>query len=583
MLFFSRVRYYIPQRRNKTNHKMRTARKIIPVSGVSDSSSSDAASQDDYDSAVGSELSVPMVPRGRTQGHPRTDEEIEEDEPPPRRSSRLRRRRRSRRRRTRSRMRSALEPSKKRGSPDPFPSEPKDAYVTVPAATFAGGMEDAPPLPLTPPEQLSEVDMRTIPMIAGWMKAVGTRSTEMRDEIVIAMASRFEKMMRPLITLLMGIAGQLSRPLSDLVREKTDLEKALLEDLSLSPAQTMALLTYWSRFRPFVTTLRSVSDEDVIESIEKLRPSLLQLEKASQQIQRLQKEIRERSEEESLAELRETLATEKEKLRLAEQAVRENLFKKGIPQSEEAVPEFPPTSPLPESRHGPPFFGARIGARFGTIHRRLRMEFAGSKCPIARLATQFAGSAAAASIGANSDGEGGVGGDGLVELIRGFVLSIAREKIPPEIETATELLSAVTPATSFAINAELERVRGIMDADGITIDAINKDMSVRVKFAELVGTRMASGEYGRSARAEGGKYHAYRNKEDFVNEQAELLMWFERLTYDDRSKTFSKKGQSFGGCPRPTVLQRTPGAPAPLTHGEMMGNFLRWRLRGSGM
>jgi len=449
------------------------------------------------------------------------------------------------------------------------PSPEQTAYDTVPASDFLGEST-----PQTPQDQrLPSVAA----LIGGWPEYVEARTREFKNSLLTGLLRLLAAEDGLMLQMVDMFAGAASLELAQVMRKLTAHEKALLDGLDVTDHMKMTYLVHKNALRPVLHTFdhwdKCEAEYNVfvrqLQGLRKDKIGILNLQRTVDDWPAKPPPFTDPDVPEEEEEGEDDMELAKAKAQL--EAASAN-FQPRV--QEFATHFFGPRTDMPFFAECPPgepgmlkmkYFQAMIGRRMAESRHDLE-HYEGSSRAVDRVLEAC-----------NVDEEGALIGNGIrapigvdpiynavVSRLRGMehraraadqrVIDRRARDLERRGEFENALMISLEPRARFAYQRALDTFRGLIGEDDVRLTDIARDNSVLIRFAELVGYQYAEKDYDRVARAEGGRYHAARNKDDYLDRRAEVMLWLKRLAFDRTTRKFRRLHLA-AGVPLPTHAQ----------------------------
>ena len=506
-----------------------------------------------------------------------------------------------------------IEPRRRSRRPSP---DPVQAYERVPVDEFLSEEDGGG----TPQRRVQPIGAC---LIGRWMDHVQSTSCEMRDILFRSALKNLERRDAAFLDMIEGFAGAAAHDLSDLMRRPTAAEEELMKGMDATDRMKLTYFLHKESFVPVMSHLDKIaaSDEElavfaqeVTDLYEKTVASLdtrAELDKVAHAVEaqktKLGLQTEEDDEEEEEGEddsgLLQTYEEQLAKLEKQYEVVHETMKRETAAFTEtyfgvQTNVEFP----VKKER----CVDALIGSKLRAVQENLSRALGN---PVAEHIADLCDVFPSAPIGANGDddrlGEGmGVVRRDPINFVAAIMernmrnlgqrerdreARIRREEIrrlqrDGNYEALQDsMLRSLSPMFRASIERSLDRTRGLMGTDDLFLIDIERDSGVLSHFRDLVGIEYAEREFDLAARRPGGRYHAFRNKEDYQVKRAEAMEWLQQVSFDPQSREFTKR-HAVAGVRLPTYRERTLDPRPPYYPGEARnaGEFvLLMRRRGS--
>jgi len=502
----------------------------------------------------------------------------------------------------------------------PSPPHPSDAFTETsvedalaqpaPPAEEEGadGAADDAPMVDEGEREEEEEEERAPPMpvvrswhapIGAWMDRENELARSYMDAILRETTKWFAKRYAPFLGILREVVGKMYEDEDAALRKPTATDEALFRKSGLTAEQKIMYYAFRNTIDQIVTHL----DDRVYDATHKdqLSKTLREYDEARRNLAQkrydLRKEELQRKGEaktdprlqDSIAEAQAAVAHAEAEYNRMLASAQAAVLQGSAPEAslaEDLVVKIEPDDPLGariDPRLADVVIGARIATRFSRLGNALRMTPAGHLPTTALRKTCMQ---CAAPIGARPTAEELAARRrqaeaNTIEYISDQVSAFVRGmSVPrPDPRVPAELWAGVRAPVRAHIEQALDRLRGLVrdtaqnEEDMIQLGDIARFTSVRILFTELAATALKLSGFEYAARAQSGRYHAARNKDDYLKREGEIMRELRRYMWSQSSRSFLRgaRGRAFPMAQAsdpwqkgpPATAQRPPSPPPP--------------------
>lgn len=509
-----------------------------------------------------------------------------------------------------------LPPKKRRRITHPKSPVALEAYETISVENFLDNpKENIPP------------DSAPFNLIGGWMDRTKIVSGNIIDTIFRGSITLLDMRDKIFYDMFEKFAGAAAMDLSELTRKKTEAECALMKRLDATPRMKLVYLTHKESFIPVMQTLNwhltknEGANSRLVERMCSLYKTRIDIEQGRvllsaklQKAENIRKKLGlpvedEEEEEEEEGEMDKTMEMDEYqnlKKNISSMQNRQDDIEMSYNSSlakfyETHFGNFSTPIELFSVKDEPEGIGNKlIGARL--VSARMKIQYHVGN-PVANYVADLCNVSESALIGCRRDVNAmPVIGFSAAQAIAHNVRTLSnmerertvrirrqeivqRESVNDLVDYEEQMMSALSPLARTSIDRSLDALRGIMGGNDLYLIDIGRDRAILAHFADLVGLDLAERQFDRSARKPSGRYHAFRNKKDYVIKRAEIMEWFDRVSFNTNTRKFVM-GHTFDGIRIPPLGERQFDTRPPYYPGETQtagDMLLDMRRRGTLM
>ncbi len=422
------------------------------------------------------------------------------------------------------------------------------------------------------------IEERVVPIISTWVEREKEVSTAYQNKLVRGITKYFRKKNKTFLDFIDEIVGFLSKDFSYALRKSLERDVKLFEHLSFSSEDRLIYMAYRDLIEPIIESMtHDTGDHDTMtRSIDSYKILLVNQSKSKKSLSDDQRVLDRRERDlvnlkmkegtpplssadaaalsNQIDVLSETVDTLREKKREAQrynEHIRGLTKRKRESLSQSMFGDLRGASFFEEggdftSQHVSAFMGNCMRKRFLKLGRSVHERYEDRTCPAYKTLRTVCRTFddVCEPIGVlGGEAPRNIVPDNFDEIVNDLIIGLIGTESSPGLrhnvyKIPDRLMRSLSPSLKSNMTSSLDTFRGLTNAPTITYENIMRDTAVRIHFTELVSVKIAQKEFDLSARQEGGKYHAHRNRENYERRIGELLLWLQKLRFDKRTETF---------------------------------------------